>query len=54
VQIPYILQTLKEKHGIILSGTQLRKYFKQELGMSYRKLGVVGKHYDDHKNLLKR
>ena len=22
--------------------------------MSYRKLGVVGKHYDDHKNLLKR
>ena len=54
LQIPYLLQTLKEKHGIILSGTQLRKYFKQELGMSYRKLGVVGKHYDDHKNLLKR
>jgi hypothetical protein len=22
--------------------------------MSYRKLGVVGKHYDDHSNLLKR
>ena len=22
--------------------------------MSYRKVGVVGKHYDDHKNLLKR
>ena len=22
--------------------------------MSYRKLGIVGKHYDDHKNLLKR
>jgi hypothetical protein len=22
--------------------------------MSYRKLGVVGKHYDDHGNLLKR
>jgi hypothetical protein len=22
--------------------------------MSYRKVGIVGKHYDDHKNLLKR
>jgi hypothetical protein len=54
LQIPYLFQTLKEKHGILLSGTQLRKYFKQELGMSYRKLGIVGKHYDDHKNLLKR
>ena len=48
------LQTIKEKHGIILSGTQLSKYFKQELGMSYHKLGIVGNHYDDHKNLLKR
>jgi hypothetical protein len=54
LQIPYLLQTLKDKHGIILSVTQLRKYFKQELGMSYSKLGIVGKHYDDHKNLLKR
>ncbi len=54
LQISYLLQTLEEKHGIILSGAQLRKYFKQELGMSYRKLGIVGNHYDDHKNLLKR
>jgi len=22
--------------------------------MTYRKVGVVGKHYDEHKNLLKR
>ena len=22
--------------------------------MSYRRIGIVGKHYDDHKNLLKR
>ncbi len=27
-------------------------YFKLELGMSYRKLGILGKNYYDHKNLL--
>ena len=32
----------------------LRKYLKKELGMTYHKVGVVGKHYDEHKNLLKR
>jgi hypothetical protein len=32
----------------------LRKYLKKELGMTYRKVGVVDKHYDKHKNLLKR
>jgi hypothetical protein len=32
----------------------LRKYLREELGMRYRILGVVGKHYDDLRNLLKR
>jgi len=54
LQVPYLLEVLKTKHGVQLSATYLRKYLKRELGMSYRKVGVVGKHYDDHKNLLKR
>ena len=50
LQVPYLLEVLKTKHGVQLSATYIRKYLKRELGMSY----VVGKHYDDHKNLLKR
>ncbi len=54
LQVPYLLEVLKSKHGIQLSASYLRKYHKRKLGMSYRKFGVVGKHYDDHKNLQKR
>ena len=32
----------------------LRNYLKKEVGMTNRKVGVVGKHYDKHKNLLMR
>jgi hypothetical protein len=32
----------------------LRKYLKKELGMSYRKVGVVVYHFHEDKNLLKR
>ena len=27
---------------------------REKLSMTYRRLGVVGKHYDEHHNLLKR
>ena len=54
LQVSYLLEVLKTKHGVQLSATYLRKYLKRELGMSYHKVGVVGKHYDNHKNLLKR
>ena len=54
LQLPYLLEALKTKHGVQLSATLLTRYLKRELGMSYRRIGIVGKHYDDHKNLLKR
>ena len=54
LQVSYLLEILKTKHGVQLSASYIRKYLRQELGMSYRKVGVVGKHYDDHKNLLMR
>ncbi len=54
VQVPYLLEVLKTNHGVQLSASYLRKYLKQELCMSYRNIGVVGKHYDDYKNLMKR
>jgi hypothetical protein len=54
LQIPYLQQQLKDGHRISLSSSLLRRYIREELGMSYRRLGVVGKHYDDLGNLLKR
>ena len=54
LQVPYLLEVLKTKHGVQLSASYLMKYLKRELGMSYCKVGVVGKHYDNDKNLLKR
>ena len=32
----------------------IRRYLRQHLSMRYRRLGIVGKHYDDLSNLLKR
>jgi hypothetical protein len=37
-----------------LSASLLGRYLKEELCMSYRRLGIVGKHYDNDSNLLKR
>jgi hypothetical protein len=37
-----------------LSTSLLGKYLKEKLCMSYRRLGIVGKHYDNDNNLLKR
>ena len=54
LQLPYLLEALKTKHGVQLSATLLTRYLKRELGMSYCKVGVVEKHYDDYKNLQKR
>jgi hypothetical protein len=45
---------LSKRHGIRVSATLLRKYLKEELGMRYRVLGVVGQRFDDQSTLLKR
>ena len=34
LQLPYLLEVLKNKHGVQLSATYLRKYLKRELGKS--------------------
>jgi hypothetical protein len=54
LQLPYMLGKLKAEHKIVLSASLLRHYLREKLCMTYRRLGVVGKHYDDHTNLLKR
>ena len=36
LQVPYLLEVLKTKHGVQLSPSYLRQYVRQELGMSYR------------------
>jgi len=43
-----------KKHKISISKTLLRRFLREKLSMTYRRLGVVGKHYDEHINLLKR
>jgi hypothetical protein len=54
LQLPYLIGKLKAEHKIVVSSSLLRQYLREKLCMTYRKLGVVGKHYDDHTNLLKR
>jgi len=54
LQIPYLQKVLKEKHRISISHSMLRQYLKERLCMSYKRLGIVAKHYDDQVNLLKR
>ena len=54
LQIPYIQEALVKRQKISLSRTLLRRYLREKMSMTYRRLGVVGKHYDERINLLKR
>jgi hypothetical protein len=52
--IPDVVEALKKKHKIKLGRSLLRDYFREELGMRYRVLGVVGQRFDEPQTLLKR
>jgi hypothetical protein len=54
VRIPNVLEFLSKGHKIKLGRLLLRNYFREELGMRYRVLGVVGQRFDDQTTLLKR
>jgi hypothetical protein len=54
VQVPFIRERLLKGHGIKLSTSLIRGYLRENLGLRYRVLGVVGQRYDDHVTLLKR
>ena len=54
VQVPFIRVRLLKAHGIKLSTSLIRGYLRENLGLRYRVLGVVGQRYDDHVTLLKR
>lgn len=49
-----IIKALREDHRVRVSPSTLRQYLRQELGLRYRVLGVVGPHFDDLNNLLMR
>ena len=49
-----ILNSLRSDHNIRVIASTLRRYLTQELGLRYRVLGIVGPHFDAHKNLLMR
>ena len=52
--IPDVVEALKKKHKIKLGRSLVRDYFREELGMRYRVLGVVGQRFDEPPTLLKR
>ena len=54
ILIPDIQALLKKKHKIRVGASLLRDYLREELGMRYRVLGVVGQRFDEQSTLLKR
>ena len=54
MHIPDLVEALKKKHKIKLGRSLVRDYFREELEMRYRVLGVVGQRFDEPPTLLKR